>query len=121
MTKEFHGFEERRKFVRASVYATIRYVCPFRGIDVEVRTQISDISEGGVQIVSFMEKIPEGAPVKMSFVTPGDQGLYITVEGIARHTKALDQDAFRTGIEFVGLKEGERTAIRKYVASRAKK
>jgi c-di-GMP-binding flagellar brake protein YcgR len=121
MMKEFDGSKERRKFVRANVYAIIRYMCPFRGTDVEFRTPISDISEGGLQITSFMEKIPEGAPVKMSFVTPGDQGLYITVEGIARHTETLAQNSFRTGIEFVGLKERERTAIRKYVTSLTQK
>lgn len=121
MTKGLGELKDRRKFIRVSIYAITRYFCLLRGREVEVQTRISDISEGGAQIVNFMEGIPTGTPVKMSFVTPGDQGLLVSVEGIARHTGALDQDLFRTGIEFRNIKEKDLLTIRRYIASCPKK
>lgn len=121
MTKESNATADRRRFVRASIYAITRYFCPLRDMEVGVQTRISDISEGGALLVTFMEGVPVEAPVKMSFVMPGDQGLLISVEGVARHTGTLDKDLFRSGVEFVKIKEKERLAIRAYVASQRKK
>ncbi len=121
MTKELIDFKERRKFVRADIYAITRYFCPLRDMEVGVQTRISDISEGGALLVTFMEGAPVEAPVKMSFVMPGEKELFLSVEGIARHTEPLDKDLFRSGIEFTKIKEKDRHAIRAYVAEQKKK
>ena len=113
--------EERRRFIRVSIYAITRYFCPLRDMEVGVQTRISDISEGGALLVTFMEGVPVGAPVKMSFILPGEQDVFISVEGIARHPGALDKDLFRSGVEFLKIKEKDRLAIRKYVATHKKK
>ena len=104
-----------------NIYAITRYFCPLRDMEVGVQTRISDISEGGALLVTFMEGVPVEAPVKMSFVMPGDQGLLISVEGITRHTGALDEDLFRSGVEFLKIKEKDRLAIREYVIENRKK
>ena len=121
MTNEFSEFKDRRKFVRVGIYAIARYFCPLRDMEVGVQTRISDISEGGALLVTFMEGVPTEAPVKMSFVMPGEQGLFISVEGIARHTRALDKDLFGSGVEFLKIKEKDQRAIREYVATQSKK
>ena len=114
-------FKDRRKFVRVNIYAITRYFCPLRDMEVGVQTRISDISEGGALLVTFMEGVPVEAAVKMSFVMPGDQGLFISVEGVARHSGPLDKDLFRSGIEFLKIKEKDLLAIRDYVAAQKKK
>ncbi len=121
MTKEFSEFKDRRKFVRVSIYAISRFFCPLRDMEVGVQTRISDISEGGALLVTFMEGVPVGAPVKMSFVLPGEEGLFISLEGIARHTGALDKDLFRSGVEFLKLKKKDLEAVQGYVTAHKKK
>lgn len=114
-------FKDRRKFARANIYAITRYFCPLRDMEVGVQTRISDISEGGALLVTFMEGVPVEAPVRISFVMPGDQGPLISVEGITRHTGALDKDLFRSGVEFLKIKKKDKSAIREYVAKNRKK
>lgn len=121
MTKESGEFKDRRKFVRVSIYAITRYFCPFRDMEVGVQTRISDISEGGALLVTFMEGIPVGAPVKMSFVMPGNENLFVSVDGVVRHTGLLDKELFRSGIEFFKLHTQDREAIRKIINSKIKK
>jgi c-di-GMP-binding flagellar brake protein YcgR len=115
------GKTERRRFIRVSIYAITRYFCPLRDTEVGVQTRISDISEGGALLVTFMEGVPVGVPVKMSFVMPGKENLLISVEGIARHTEILDKDLFRSGVEFLKIKKKDVLAIREYVASKTKR
>ena len=121
MKKEFSEPENRRKFVRADIYAITRYFCPFRDMEVGVQTRISDISEGGALLVSFEEGIPPEASVKMSFVVSGEGGRLVSVEGIVRHTGAIDKDLFRSGVEFLKLKDKDLLAIREYVVAHRKK
>jgi len=125
MTQKSHetmgSGNERRKFVRASIYAITRYFCPLRDREVGVQTRISDISEGGALLVTFMEGVPMGAPVKMNFVMPGTGDLLVSVEGMIRHTGPLEKDLFRSGVEFFKMKKKDLLAIRDYVASQRKK
>lgn len=114
-------FQDRRRFARANIYAITRYFCPLRDMEVGVQTRISDISEGGALLVTFMEGVPVEAPVKMSFVMPGDQGLLISVEGVTRHTGVIDKELFRSGVEFLKIKKKDLLAIREYVAAHRKK
>ena len=121
MKKKLGTVKERRKFPRVGIYAVTRYFCPLRDMEVGVQTRISDISEGGALLVTFLEGVPVGAPVKISFVMPGAQGALITVQGITRHTKAFGEELFRSGVEFRKIKKRDLLALRKYVASQAKK
>ena len=113
--------KDRRKFARANIYAITRYFCPLRDMEVGVQTRISDISEGGALLVTFMEGVPVEAPVKMSFVMPGEPGLLISVEGVTRHTGPLDKDLFRSGVEFLKIKKKDLQVIREYVTAHTKK
>ena len=115
------SFKDRRKFTRANIYAITRYFCPLRDTEVGIQTRISDISEGGALLVTFMEGVPVEASVKISFVMPGEKEVFIAVEGIARHTGILEKDLYRSGVEFLKIKEKDRSAIREYVAAHKKK
>ena len=121
MTKEFSEFKDRRKFVRVSIYAITRYFCSLRDMEVGIQTRISDISEGGALLVTFMEGVPVGVTVRMSFVMPGKEEMLVSVEGVARHTGVLDKDLFRSGVEFLKIKKKDRLVIREYVAAHKKK
>lgn len=115
-----NGRKERRKFIRVSIYAITRYFCPLRDMEVGVQTRISDLSEGGALLVTFMEGVPVGVPVRMSFIMPGKENQLVSVEGVARHTGALEKDLYRSGIEFLKLKKKDQKTIRAYVASKIK-
>jgi len=121
MTSGAQKQPERRKYARVSIYAITRYFCPFRDMEVGVQTRISDISEGGALLVTFTEGIPANASVKMSFVMPGDESRFVTVEGKVRYTGVFERDLYRSGIEFGKLKKKDLEAIRKYVAAPKKK
>jgi len=120
MTTEFSEFENRRKFIRVSIYAITRYFCPLRDMEVGIQTRISNISEGGALLVTFSEGIPPESLVNMSFVMPGDESHLVTVEGKVKHTGIFEKDFFRSGIEFVKIKEKDRKAVRKLVHSKLK-
>ena len=115
------GFRERRKFVRADLYAVTRYFCPLRDKEVGVHTRISNISEGGALLVTFAEGVPVGPSIEMSFLLPGDNQGLITVKGEVRHTHIFEKGLCRSGVEFSKIKEKDLLAIRKYVASAEKK
>jgi len=121
MTDKFKEFKDRRKFVRVSIYAITRCFCPLRDMEVGIQTRISDISEGGALLVTFNEGIPQDAAIKVSFLMPDDQSRYVTIEGIVRHTGFLEQDLYRSGVEFLKVKKKDREAIQGYVASHKKK
>jgi len=121
MTKEFSEFKNRRKFIRVSIYAITRYYCPLRDMEVGIQARISDISEGGALLVTFTEGLPLEAPVQMSFVLPGDQSQLVTVEAHVKHTGIFEQDLYRSGVEFLKMKEKDLQAIRGYVAAHRKK
>ena len=125
MEKEIFGSKdprrERRKFVRVKIYAVTRYFCPVRDMEVGVQTRISDISEGGALLETFMEGIPVEVPVKISFVMPGTEDRLVTLEGLIRHTGLLEKDIYRSGIEFLKIKKKDQGSIREYVASQQKK
>ena len=115
------SFKDRRKFARANIYAITRYFCPLRDMEVGIQTRISDISEGGALLVTFMEGVPVEASVKIGFVMPGEKEVFIAVEGIARHSGVLEKDLYRSGVEFLKIKEKDQIAIREYVAAHKKK
>ena len=121
MTNEFSEFKDRRKFVRVSIYAITRYFCPLRDMEVGVQTRISDISEGGALLVTFMEGVPAEASVKVSFLMPGKAGQLVTAEGKVRHTGILEKELYRSGVEFLKLRKKDLQAIRTYIASHKKK
>jgi len=124
MEKEPSGLngphKERRRFVRVKIYAVTRYFCPLRYTEVGIQTRISDISEGGVLMETFMEGIPVDTPVKMSFVMPGTESHLVTIEGEIRHTGFLEKDIYRSGVEFLKIKKKDLEAIRKHVSSQQK-
>jgi c-di-GMP-binding flagellar brake protein YcgR len=113
--------KERRKFVRVDIYAITRYFCPLRDMEVGVQTRISDISEGGALLVTFMEGLPITAEVQVNFVMPGKENRLISVEGVVRHTGPLEKELFRSGIEFFKTKKRDLEAVRRYVAVHRKK
>lgn len=120
MTDELNGRRERRRFIRVSIYAITRYVCPFRDMEVGVQARISDISEGGALLVTSAEGVPVKTPVKISFVLPGEPGLLINVDGIVRHSGTLSKDLFRSGIEFLRVNENGKKALLAYIAANIK-
>lgn len=113
---EFQG-PNRRKYVRTDIYAITRYLCPVNNSNVEIQTRISDISEGGVLMLTYLEELPLEALVKLNFVIPGPKGGFMIVTGKVKHTKTIEKDSYQSGIEFVEIAEKDLVAIREYVSS----
>lgn len=118
---------ERRKFVRADIYAVTRYFSIDQGEETNIQTRLSDISEGGARLLIFEEGIPIETEVLISFILPAGKDELITVKGKVRHSGIMEknfyasQDLFRVGVEFTDLSQKGRRAIQKYVAGKRKK
>ena len=117
MANGFRDFKNSRKYVRANIHALTRYKCPTYEKAVEIQTRISDISEGGVCLITFLDPLPPNTLIAMSFALPGDLGGIVTVGGRVKATKILDKDCYRSGVEFLGMAQKTLLAIREYVAS----
>lgn len=115
---------ERRKFLRADIYAVTHYLCPIRKHEVKIQARLSNISEGGAMILTFEEGIPVGTEISISFVLPGDKEELLTVKAKVRHTGLLEesispsQSLFRSGVEFIMLNPRQERMIRDYVSSK---
>lgn len=120
MNKESASFHERRRHVRADIFAVTRYFCPSLNQEVGIQTRIADLSEGGALLLTFEQGIPVDRDVLLSFHLPGDESTLISVEGKIRHTSFLEKDLYRSGLEFLNVSEHALEAIQKYI-SRHKK
>jgi c-di-GMP-binding flagellar brake protein YcgR len=121
MNDKQNDFSDRRRFVRAGLYTITRYFCPFRDMEVGVQARISDLSESGLLLVTFLEGAPLGAEISMSFILPGERDRFTSVKGIVRYTEPSDKEFFRSGVEFTEISKRDLRALRAYVASCRKK
>ena len=120
MSKQLHETQnqERRRFVRADIYAVTRYFCSVRDKEIDVQTRISDISEGGVKLITFEEGIPIDTIITLNFRLPDTKERLIAVKGAVKYTGYLEKDLFRSGVEFCKLGKKDLQAIRGYVAQK---
>ena len=114
MTEDYNDIINHRTFVRANAHVLVRF-CPINGVALEAQTRISDISEGGVLMEALGNEFPSGALIKMEFVIPGNG--FATVMGKIKYSKPIEENRYRSGIEFINLGEKDRLAIRAYVVS----
>lgn len=117
MPNEFRSPNNRRRYARTNIFVRAHYTCPIRNAPVEVQTRISDISEGGVSLITSPDQLPLNTIIMMSFVIPGSNGGLVTVGGKVKDTKVIGQNTYRSGIEFIGMDKKHLLAIREYVAS----
>lgn len=124
-----YGGAERRRFTRLPVSFTVFYrvnapaVIRIRIRDREVIALASDISEGGMAIVTDCE-IPVVSLITVKFVMlndrafdPGKQSQSITVEGEVRYNSVERQGReYRMGLNFLDLSEEDRRFICNFVS-----
>ena len=84
MPNEFRSPSNRRRYARANIFVRAHYTCPIRNATVEVQTRISDISEGGVSLITSPDQLPPNTVIMMSFVIPGSNGGLVTIGGRVR-------------------------------------
>ena len=111
---------ERRRHARVDIFAVTRYYCALRKQEVGVQTRIADLSEGGALMLTFEEGVPLGMHVLLSFHIPGPESALVSVEGMIRHTNLLERDLYRSGLEFLNVKESDLKVIRKYISQKNK-
>lgn len=100
----------RRQHARAPYVAPVR-VRVADGGHVDGRTE--DLSEGGALVVTRVA-IPTDRPVSIRLPLPGD-GRVVEITGIVRWSKER-RDVYASGLEFVGLGDDAKNAVRSYVA-----
>lgn len=126
MTEKFSESTDRRKSARVNIQAHVAFFLDNSpGI---MQTRISDISEGGASMVTFMKELPVGASIEMSFMMPVKQEedgrnrqRLITVKGRIRYTRFLEKDHYESGVAFLNLEKKDQLVIRECVASHPKK
>ena len=67
-----------------------------------------------------LEGIPIGTEVHINFILPGKDSALVSIEGQVRHTGPLEKDLFRSGVQYLKVKEKDRLAIRKFIAHQKK-
>jgi PilZ domain len=126
MTEKFGDSTDRRKSARVNIQANVAFFLDNSpGI---IQTRISNISEGGALMVTFMRALPVDISIEMSFVLPDkkeedgrDRQRLITVKGKIRHTRFLEKNFYESGVEFLNLEKKDRLVIRECLASLPKK
>lgn len=121
MTEEFHELMYNRKFARVNIHALVQFLLPLESSPATLHTRISDISEGGVLLVTSTKALNIDTLIDLSFVMPGAGGQLAVIRGKVRHTRNLEKDLYESGVEFLDLKEKDRLVIRAYVDSHPKK
>ncbi|MFH1800081.1 MAG: PilZ domain-containing protein [Candidatus Omnitrophota bacterium] len=121
MTEKFSEFMDRRKSARVNIPALVAFFLPFDNSPAIIQTRISNISEGGALMVTFMKELPVDTLIEMSFMMPGEKGRLTTVKGRIRHTRFLEKDLYESGVEFLNLEKKDQLVIRECVASHPKK
>ena len=111
---------DRRKYVRVDIFAVTRYFSALRKQEVGIQTRIADLSEGGALLLTFEEGIPLDVTVLLSFHLPGFGPVLVSVEGKVRHTCLLERDLYRSGLEFLNVKQNDLQAIREYISKEKK-
>ena len=111
---------DRRRHARVDIFAVTRYYCALRKQEVGVQTRIADLSEGGALLLTFEEGVPLGMHVLLSFHIPDPESVLVSVEGMIRHTNLLERDLYRSGLEFLNVKENDLRTIRKYISQKKK-
>ena len=126
MTEKSSESMDRRKSARVNIQAHVAFFLDNSpGI---IQTRISDISEGGASMVTFMKELPVDASIEMSFMMPvkreedgRDRPQLTTVKGRIRYTRFLKKNFYESGVEFLNLEKKDHLVIREYVASHPKK
>lgn len=98
------------------LHARVPYVAPVRvlvpdGRHVDGRTE--DLSEGGALVVS-VHAVPTDRTLTVRLPLPG-YGRVVEITGIVRWSKQR-RNLFASGLEFVGLDDDAKRAVREYVA-----
>jgi len=112
---------DRRRHTRVDIFAVTRYFCALRKQEVGVQTRIADLSESGAMLLTFGEAVPLDMSVLLSFHLPGAESVLVSVEGKIRHASLLERDLYRSGLEFLNVKENDLKAIRKYISQKKRK
>jgi serine/threonine-protein kinase len=100
----------RRQHTRAPYVTPVRLLLP-EGIHVDGRTE--DLSEGGILVVT-KNAVPTDRTVSIRLPLPGD-GRVVEVTGVVRWSRER-RNVFASGLEFVGLADAARVAVRAYVS-----
>ena len=100
----------RRQHTRAPYVAPVRVLLP-EGIHVDGRTE--DLSEGGTLVVT-KNAVPTDRTVSVRLPLPGD-GRVVEITGVVRWSRER-RNVFASGLEFVGLTDDARNAVRTYVS-----
>ena len=110
---------ETRKRAQIDIKTTARYFCPSQRKETEIAALVTDISEGGVSLVTDKKKIPSKVEVHFSFCLPAlAVAKDIHVTGRVNRTESCEGDKYRSGIEFTAISAEARTAIRNFISSR---
>ncbi|MFH1799515.1 MAG: PilZ domain-containing protein [Candidatus Omnitrophota bacterium] len=126
MTEKSSESMDRRKSARVNIQANVAFFLDNSpGI---IQTRISNISEGGALMVTFMKELPVDTSIEMSFMMSDkkeedgrDRRRLITVKGKIRYTRSLEKDLYESGVEFLNLEKKDQLVIRECVASHPRK
>lgn len=113
---------EARAGVQLNIQARIHYFNKIEAKEVEVLVSISNISGGGIGLVSQKEAVPLGTEIRATIQLPNTEvATPINVVGRVRRTKILGGDKYLIGVEFLNISKEDQDAIRRFISTQQMK
>lgn len=109
---------DERLILKGDVQAKIRYFCPVKQEEVEIRGQVYDISEGGASLLTFQDELPVDSEIHLAFqlpLTASEATSLIKATGKVRRTKPSGKHHYHNSVEFLDLSKTDRFTIRGYI------
>jgi c-di-GMP-binding flagellar brake protein YcgR len=110
---------DRRRYPRLSLSCIAKYHVEGAKQADRLPTNILNLSEGGVLLVAFKEKMPDNSKITLQFQLPGRKEI-IEAAGIVKNTIARRKNFFESCIMFTGLRDDQKKVIQEFISSRLK-
>jgi len=109
---------DRRRHVRLNITCLVRY--KIEGSAGACLTNLRDISEGGVLLHVFDEKLVPLTKIQCEFQLPGI-GKPISASGIVVRASQNERDQEIAGIQFERIRDSERQKIKEFISKSLKR
>jgi hypothetical protein len=109
----------RRQYVRLNINCLAKFNIETEGKKVNCLTNVVNLSEGGLLLITFDRQIPAGTKVELQFQLPLLDKT-ISATGEVRRSYQRKRNLFQAGVKLSDLKIEDKKMIREFVSRHLK-
>jgi len=109
----------RRKYVRVRLNCLVKFNVAGSSKIVKKLTNLADLSEGGVRLSTFEEKLPPKSEVQIEFRLPPTPKI-ISVKGKVMRSYSRGKGSYVAGVQFKELSAEDLQLIKDYIKTKTK-